>query len=95
MKEERFLEISRAVSDPTRFAILSRIARAGELACAELTQELSVTPATISHHLKELATADLVETRRDGKFHYLRVNHKPWAEYLQELARRVPEPKKS
>jgi ArsR family transcriptional regulator len=95
MKEERFLEISRAVSDPTRFAILSRIAKAGELACAELTEELTITPATISHHLKELTTADLVESRRDGKFHFYRVNHKPWAEYLDELARRVPQPKKS
>jgi ArsR family transcriptional regulator len=94
VKEERFLEISKAVSDPTRFMILSRIAQAGELACAELTQELPVTPATISHHLKELTSADLVEIRREGKFHFYRVNHKPWTEYLQELARRVPAPQK-
>ncbi len=90
MKDERFQEIARAVSDPTRFAILSRIAKAGEFACADLTQELSITPATISHHLKELTAAGLVESRREGKFHFYRVNHKPWAEYLQELAHRVP-----
>ena len=94
MKDERFLEISKAVSDPTRFAILSRIAKAGELGCAVLKDEFELTPATISHHLKELTSADLVEIRREGKFHFYRVNHKPWTEYLQELARRVPAPQK-
>jgi ArsR family transcriptional regulator len=95
MKEERFLEIARAVADPTRFAIFSRIARAGDLACADLTQEIDVTPATISHHMKELSNAGLIEARREGKFYFYRVNHGPWTEYLKELARRVPGPKDS
>ena len=90
MKDERFLEIARAVADPTRFAIFSRIARAGELACSGLTQELDITPATISHHVKELNKAGLIEARREGKFYFYTVNHAPWAEYLKELARRVP-----
>jgi ArsR family transcriptional regulator len=90
MKQERFLEIARAVADPTRFAILSRIAQAGELACADLTGDLSITPATISHHVKELSSAGLVEGRKEGKFHFYRLNRRPWAEYLDELARRVP-----
>lgn len=90
MKDERFLEIAKALSDTTRFEILSRIARAGELACANLVQDLSVTPATISHHIKELNDAGLVEGRRDGKFHFYRVNSTAWNEYLKELSRRVP-----
>jgi ArsR family transcriptional regulator len=91
MKDERFLEIARAVSDPTRFAILSRIARAGEdLACANLTGALEITPATISHHIKELTTAGLIEARREGKFTFYRVNQSAWGEYLKELAHRVP-----
>jgi ArsR family transcriptional regulator len=94
MKDEKFQEIARAVSDPTRFAILSRIAKAGELACADLTQDLDLTPATISHHVKELNSAKLIESRKDGKFHFYRVNPGPWSEYLDELARRVPAPKK-
>jgi ArsR family transcriptional regulator len=95
MKDDRFLEIARAVADPTRFAILSRIAQAGELACADLTDECSVTPATISHHVKELSSAGLIEGRKEGKFHFYRVNRRPWNEYLQELARRVPAEKES
>jgi ArsR family transcriptional regulator len=91
MKEERFLEIARAVSDPTRFAILSRIAKAGDdLACANLTQCMEITPATISHHVKELSAAGLIEGRKEGKFTFYKVNQEVWAEYLKELARRVP-----
>lgn len=95
MKEERFLEIARAVADPTRFAILSRIARAKDLACADLTQELDITPATISHHVKELSSAGLIDHRKEGKFYFYRLNPGPWSEYLKELARRVPTPEVS
>jgi len=95
MKEERFLEIARAVADPTRFAILSRIAKAGDFACADLTEVCKITPATISHHVKELTSAGLIEARREGKFTFYKVNHAPWDEYLKELARRVPSPKDS
>lgn len=90
MKDERFLEIVKALSDSTRFEILSRIARAGEFACANLVQELSITPATISHHIKELQTAGLIEGRRDGKYQFYRLNNAAWDEYLKELSRRVP-----
>ena len=90
MKEQNFVEIARALADTTRFEILSRIAHAGELACADLVQDLSITPATISHHIKELSSAGLVKSRRDGKFHFYSVKPKIWNEYLKELSRRVP-----
>ncbi len=90
MKDERFLEIVRALADTKRFEILSRIARSGELACADLVQDLSITPATISHHVKELSATGLVEGRKEGKFHFYKVNSSVWSEYLKELARRVP-----
>lgn len=90
MKDRNFVEIARVLSDATRFEILSRIARAGELACADLVQDLSITPATISHHVKELGLAGLVEGRREGKFHFYRLNSKLWGEYLKELSRRIP-----
>jgi ArsR family transcriptional regulator len=51
---------------------------------------LEITPATISHHIKELTTAGLIEARREGKFTFYRVNQSAWGEYLKELAHRVP-----
>lgn len=90
MKDCAFRETARVLADPTRFEILSRIARAGELACAELTRELAITPATISHHIKELSAVHLIEGRKEGKFFHYSLNAGAWSAYLKELARRVP-----
>jgi ArsR family transcriptional regulator len=40
----------------------------------ELVANLSVTQATVSHHLKEMSRADLIETKRRGRFIYCSVN---------------------
>lgn len=40
----------------------------------ELAEGLSIVPSTVSHHLKELAAAGLIERVRDGRFLYCRVN---------------------
>ena len=40
----------------------------------ELAANLAVTQATVSHHLKELSRAELVEAKRLGRFTYCSVN---------------------
>jgi ArsR family transcriptional regulator len=86
-------KIARAVSDPVRLEILSRIARCpeGEFACADFRTVFDLTPATISHHIKELTAVELIEARRDGKFSLYRANKARWAAYLRELKKLVPE----
>ncbi len=64
MNDERFHEIARVLADPTRFAILSRIARTGRIGLRDLTPELSITPATISHHIKELSLSGLIDVAK-------------------------------
>jgi ArsR family transcriptional regulator len=59
--------ITRALSDPQRFAILERIAAEHEVACKQLVAEFPITQATISHHLKELVAAELIQSRRVGQ----------------------------
>lgn len=91
MQPEDFHKISKALADPQRFDILERIAAARplELACKQLVQDLSISQATISHHLKELAEAGLVEGRRDGQFVLFRFLPETLAGYRDELARRT------
>ena len=93
MTREDVERIARAVSDPVRLEILSRIGQSAsdEFACADLKTAFDLTPATISHHMKELQEAELIEARREGKFMNYRLNRPRWAAYLRELKRLVPE----
>ena len=62
----------KALADPKRFELLERIAKAScPLGCMEARSALAISPATLSHHIKELETAGLITIRREGKFHFL------------------------
>src|SRR4051794_41961886 len=89
MEAESFVKVSKALADPQRFAILERIAReSGELACKALVAEFDVSQATISHHLKELTNAGLIEGRREGQCMYLPARRSALEAYHREPGRR-------
>jgi DNA-binding transcriptional ArsR family regulator len=54
-----------ALADPTRRAILARLAK-GEATVGELAEPFEMTQPAISQHLKVLEDAGLVERRMDG-----------------------------
>ena len=57
----------RALADPTRRAILERVARTDEITVVELTRGSGVTQGAISQHLKHLKHAGLVAERPEGR----------------------------
>jgi ArsR family transcriptional regulator len=62
----------KALADPRRFELLERIAKNNcPLGCAQARTAMPISAATLSHHIKELETAGLIEVRREGKFHFL------------------------
>ena len=85
LTSEQTAAISRALADPRRFAIFEQIARRDGLACSALTEHEAISPATISHHLKELAEARLIESVREGRTMSLSVNRPVWNAYLTRL----------
>jgi DNA-binding transcriptional ArsR family regulator len=64
-----------ALGDPTRRAILERLAR-GEARVTELAQPFAMSLNAVSKHIRMLERARLVRRRRLGREHFLSVNPK-------------------
>jgi ArsR family transcriptional regulator len=62
----------RALADPTRVAILSRLAGC-ECCVCDLTGNFGLSQPTISHHLRVLRDAGLVDVERRGTWAYYRL----------------------
>jgi len=87
MERARIEKISKALADATRLKIFESISAKKEMVCGELVVLRGVTPATVSHHLKILADAGLIECRRQGQFIHNRVVPRTILEYSRALVR--------
>ena len=63
----------KALADPTRVAIVNRLAAAPEVCVCDLTAAFELSQPTISHHLRVLRDAGLVEVERRGTWAYYRL----------------------
>src|ERR1700740_3673894 len=59
-----------ALSDPTRVAIVNRLAATEECCVCDLNAAFDLSQPTISHHLRVLRDAGLVESSRRGTWAY-------------------------
>ena len=89
----QFDRIAKALADPRRVAVLEAIAReeSGQeyCACQHLRDLFPISKATMSHHIKELVRAGLIDARREGQFLHCRVRPQVMEAYTAELLRRV------
>jgi ArsR family transcriptional regulator len=67
---EDLAAVFKALSDPTRVAIVSRLASGEQCCVCELTDVFELSQPTISHHLRILRDAGLVRAERRGTFAY-------------------------
>jgi len=74
VQEKTFIQIAKALADPTRHAIIRAVRRAGELTCSQVCERFDHSQPTISHHIKALDEAGIITIRKDGTFHRLTVN---------------------
>jgi len=76
---ERFDAIFAALADPTRRAIVRRLAE-GEATVLELAEPFPISLPAISRHLKVLEQAGLISRGRDGQRRPCRLQPEPLAE---------------
>jgi DNA-binding transcriptional ArsR family regulator len=102
--DDRLDAVFSALADPTRRRMLARLVR-GEASITELAEPFEMTLPAVSKHLRVLERAGLVRRRRDGWYHWCRLETRPlkravtfleqwrpfWDETLAQLAKHVEE----
>lgn len=66
-RAEQLAAQSKALADPTRLTLIVALAEGGELCVCDLSWIVERAQNLVSHHLRLLRSAGLVENRRDGK----------------------------
>lgn len=72
MKTQTAVRALSALAQDTRLAVYRLLVQQGPsgMAAGEIAAQLGIAPATLSFHLKELAHAQLVSARQEGRFIY-------------------------
>ena len=89
MTAKQFQAVAKALADPRRMALLESIGSEREYSCQKLCSVAGVTKGTVSHHVRELLEAGLIDERREGQYMFYEVRREVLAAYTAELMRRV------
>ena len=70
------VRIFRALGDPTRYRIVRTLLQRGEVGCGDLVKMFPLTASALSHHFRVLQECGLMEARKEGVYHFFRLNVK-------------------
>jgi ArsR family transcriptional regulator len=81
--EDNIVKIAKALSDKTRITILKEVAKKGGigLTCADAEEIAGLSQPTISHHIKILVEADLLNAEKNGRCLIISINEKTLNEF--------------
>jgi ArsR family transcriptional regulator len=69
LTEDQVVLVAKVLGDRRRYEILKRLGECRDAtSCGTVRDCMGINPATLSHHMKELEIAGLVEVVRKGKF---------------------------
>ena len=87
MDAKKFERISKALADPNRLMILKEIKKKKQncLYCVDLYDKTQLAQPSVSHHIKQLADADLITTEKEGRNMKYSLNNRVFDEYISYL----------
>lgn len=78
-KQNELATIFKVLSNPARIAILQYISKQDACICNDIVDEIGLAQPTISQHLKELKSIDLINGEIEGKKVCYCINLKKWS----------------
>ncbi|EYE88135.1 ArsR family transcriptional regulator [Fervidicella metallireducens AeB] len=85
------VDILKAMSDENRIKIIKMLVCCDMCVC-DICDNLELSQPAVSHHLKILSDANLVNTKRQGKWIYYSLNKEKFDELNQELLELIKKP---
>ena len=80
--EDKIVKIAKALSDKTRIRILKEVAKGGSSwSCSDAEVIAGLSQPTVSHHIKILVDAELLNAEKNGRCVIISVNKKTLNEF--------------
>jgi DNA-binding transcriptional ArsR family regulator len=90
LSAEARAKIFKALSDPTRIAIVDALAKHGPMCGTDLAERLGITLALLSHHWDVLVEAGLIRKKRVGQLRICTLDPKTFHEAVGDWAQALP-----
>jgi DNA-binding transcriptional ArsR family regulator len=85
LDDQSISQMAKAMSHPARITIMRILTEHPRYTCGEIVEILPLAQATVSHHLKELQDARLINIILDGKKSRYEINWHSWKDYTTSL----------
>lgn len=87
MELKQLEKISKALGDMNRLKILADMSsRGGSIQCSQIMHVTDLAQPSVSHHIKTLTEAGLIETEKEGRSSSYSINKALLKEYIKEIA---------
>lgn len=88
---KKLVDFFRAMGEDTRVKIITMLLEE-EMCICELIDELKLSQPAVSHHMKILKQAELVNDRREGKWTFYSINKEGFKNHVRNLEKSFIEP---
>lgn len=85
-QQNQLANLAKVLGHPARIAILQHLIKLNSCICGDLVEEIGLAQPTISQHLKELKSAELIKGNIEGTSVCYCINTDKWAEITQLFA---------